>query len=52
MRVGVAGQTVSIFERGMIGTYHHMSEAHFGRYCAEFDMRYNTRSMNTASAPR
>ena len=33
----------SIFKRGVIGTYHHMSEAHLGRYCAEFDFRYNTR---------
>ena len=23
-----------------------MSQAHLGRYCAEFDFRYNTRSMN------
>lgn len=22
-----------------------MSEAHLGRYCAEFDLRYNTRDM-------
>jgi transposase-like protein len=36
----------SIFKRGVIGTYHHMSEAHLGRYCAEFDLRYNTRDMN------
>jgi hypothetical protein len=35
----------SIFKRGVIGTYHHMSEAHLGRYCREFDMRYNTREM-------
>ena len=35
----------SIFKRGVIGTYHHMSEAHLGRYCAEFDLRYNTRAM-------
>ena len=32
----------SIFKRGVIGTYHHMSEAHLGRYCKEFDLRYNT----------
>ena len=38
----------SIFKRGIIGTYHHMSEAHFGRYCREFDMRYNSRDMNDA----
>jgi len=35
----------SIFKRGVIGTYHHMSEAHLGRYCREFDFRYNTRAM-------
>ncbi len=29
----------------MIGTYHHMSEAHLHRYCAEFDFRYNTRQI-------
>ena len=38
----------SIFKRGVIGTYHHMSEAHLGRYCKEFDFRYNTRSMSDA----
>ena len=36
----------SIFKRGVIGTYHQMSEAHLGCYTAEFDFRYNTRSMN------
>ena len=36
----------SIFKRGVIGTYHHMSEAHLGRYCAEFDFRYNTRTIS------
>ncbi len=41
----------SIFKRGVIGTYHHMSEAHLARYTAEFDFRYNTRKGTTASAP-
>ena len=36
----------SILKRGVIGTYHHMSEAHLGRYCREFDLRYNTRTMS------
>jgi transposase-like protein len=36
----------SIFKRGVIGTYHHMSEAHLSRYCAEFDFRYNSRKAN------
>ena len=35
----------SIFKRGVIGTYHHMSEAHLGRYLAEFDLRANTRDL-------
>lgn len=38
----------SIFKRGVIGTYHHMSEAHLGRYTGEFDFRYNTRTMTDA----
>lgn len=33
----------SIFKRGVVGTYHHMSEAHLHRYCREFDFRYNHR---------
>lgn len=38
----------SIFKRGVIGTYHHLSEAHLHRYCAEFDFRYNTRTITDA----
>jgi len=38
----------SIFKRGVIGTYHHMSEAHLARYCAEFDFRYKTRLVTDA----
>ncbi len=36
----------SIFKRGSIGVYNHLSEAHIGRYCAEFHFRYNTRKDN------
>jgi transposase-like protein len=36
----------SIFKRGVIGTYHHMSEAHLHRYTAEFDFRYNTKDIS------
>jgi transposase-like protein len=35
----------SIFKRGIIGVYHHVSEAHLSRYTTEFDFRYNTRSI-------
>jgi hypothetical protein len=31
----------SILKRGIIGTYHHVSETHLHRYGAEFDFRYN-----------
>jgi hypothetical protein len=32
------------FKRGVVGTYHSVSEAHLKRYLAEFDFRYNERS--------
>jgi hypothetical protein len=38
----------SIFKRGYVGTYHHMSEAHLHRYTAEFDFRYNHRKVSDA----
>ena len=31
-------------KRGIIGVYHHVSEAHLKRYLAEFDFRYNNRA--------
>ena len=33
----------SIFKRGIIGVYHHVSEAHLHRYLSEFDFRYSNR---------
>ena len=33
----------SIFKRGIIGTYHHVSPEHLKRYLGEFDYRYNER---------
>jgi len=38
----------SIFKRGLVGTYHHMSAAHLHRYLAEFDFRYSTRTITDA----
>jgi transposase-like protein len=35
----------SILKRGIIRTYHHVSEAHLHRYGAEFDFRYNNRGV-------
>lgn len=34
----------SVMKRGIIGTYHHVSQQHLKRYLAEFDFRYNERS--------
>ncbi len=36
----------SILKRGIVGVYHHVSEAHLHRYTSEFDFRYNTRKMD------
>jgi transposase-like protein len=33
----------SIFKRGIVGTYHHISATHLHRYLAEFDFRYSHR---------
>jgi hypothetical protein len=30
-------------KRGIMGTYHHVSQQHLKRYLAEFDFRYNER---------
>jgi len=34
----------SILKRGIVGTFHHVSEAHLARYLVEFDFRYSNRS--------
>lgn len=33
----------AILKRGLIGTFHSVSEKHLQRYCSEFDFRWNTR---------
>ena len=38
----------SILKRGVIGTYHHWSQAHIHRYLAEFDFRYSTKEATDA----
>ena len=43
----------SIFKRGIMGTYHHVSEQHLKRYLCEFDFRYNERAaLGTDDATR
>ena len=34
----------ALFKRGLIGTFHHVSPKHLGRYATEFDFRHNTRT--------
>jgi transposase-like protein len=36
----------SILKRGIDGVYHHVSQAHLGRYLNEFNFRYNARADN------
>jgi len=43
----------SVFKRGIMGTYHHVSQQHLKRYLAEFDFRYNERAaLGTNDAAR
>jgi hypothetical protein len=34
----------SVLKRGIVGTFHHVSEQHLHRYLAEFDFRYSNRA--------
>src|SRR5580704_12968671 len=43
VHVNTAEGFFSIFKRGLVGTYQHMSEQHLHRYLAEFDFRMNHR---------
>jgi len=36
----------SIFKRGIVGIYHHVSPKHLDKYCDEFAFRYNTRKVS------
>lgn len=37
-----------LLKRGLVGTYHHVSEAHLQRYCTEFDFRFTYRKATDA----
>lgn len=39
-----AGNYFSVLKRGIVGTFHRVSEAHLQRYLAEFDFRHSNRS--------
>jgi len=36
----------SLFKRGIIGAFHHISRKHIQRYLEEFDFRWNRRKIN------
>ncbi len=46
IHINTAENFFSIVKRGIIGSYHHVSEAHLHRYMGEFDYRYNTRTIS------
>ena len=37
-----------LLKRGLVGTYHHVSEQHLQRYCTEFDFRFSHRKTTDA----
>jgi transposase-like protein len=37
-----------LLKRGLVGTYHHVSEKHLQRYCTEFDFRFSNRTTTDA----
>ena len=41
--INTAENYFSIFKRGIVGVYHHVSPVHLKRYLGEFDFRYNER---------
>ncbi|HLH12438.1 MAG TPA: IS1595 family transposase [Methylovirgula sp.] len=48
IHINTAENFFSIVKRGIVGSFHHVSEAHLHRYMLEFDYRYNTRDMTDA----
>jgi transposase-like protein len=43
-----AESSFSLLKRGLIGTFHHVSEEHLQKYCTEFDFRWNHRKTKDA----
>lgn len=48
MHTNTIENVFSLLKRGVVGTFHHVSEAHLPRYLSEFDFRYNTRGISDA----
>ncbi|WP_439574172.1 IS1595 family transposase [Phreatobacter sp.] len=45
IHINTAESYFSLVKRGITGSFHHVSEAHLHRYLAEFDFRYNNRTV-------
>jgi transposase-like protein len=43
VHINTAESYFSLFKRGLIGSFHHVSRKHLPRYLAEFDFRWNLR---------
>lgn len=46
--VNTAESSFSLLKRGLVGTFHHVSEHHLHRYTTEFDFRWNHRKTEDA----
>jgi transposase-like protein len=44
VHVNAAEGFFSLLKRGIVGTFHHVSKGHLGRYVSEFEFRYNNRA--------
>ena len=42
----------AMLKRGIMGTYHHISEKHTDRYATEFEGRHNNRPLDTIDQVR
>jgi transposase-like protein len=45
VHVNTAEAYFGLLKRGIFGTYHHVSKRHLHRYLAEFDFRWNERTV-------
>ena len=39
----------ALLKRGIVGSFHHVSDKHLHRYCSEFDFRWNHRKVDDAA---
>lgn len=42
----------ALLKRGIMGSFHHVSEKHLHRYCAEFDFRWNQRTIKDGDSAK